>query len=106
MAPVIKSDNPLSCLFLFFLGIFVVSGIIILSPVILVLLIVLLFYALFAREKLTRANRRFRESDFAHRYFHTRANRSGSERNEDPDVVDVGFTVLNEDDPDKTGRSR
>ena len=81
MAPVIKSDNPLSCLFLFFLGIFVVSGIIILSPVILVLLIVLLFYALFAREKLTRANRRFRESDFAHRYFHTRANRSGSERN-------------------------
>lgn len=105
--PLVKTDNPLSCLFLFFLILFIVSGIIILSPVILVLLVVLLFYAVFARERLTRANRRFRESGFARRYFHTRANRGeAGEKGSDPDVVDVGFTVLNEDDPEKTGRDR
>lgn len=102
--PPIKTANPFSFLFLFFLILFIVSLIVILSPVILVLLIVILFYAIFARERLTRANRKFRESPFVHRYFHTRAGHKDAEA--DPDVVDVGFTVVKEDDPENTGRAR
>jgi len=103
--PPVKTANPFSFLFLFFLTLFILSCIIIFSPVILILLFVLLFYALFAREKLRQANRKFRGSAFAHRYFHTRAAQGENEQT-DPDVVDVGFTVLNEDDPEKSGRSR
>lgn len=102
--PPVKTANPFSFLFLFFLILFGVSCIIVFSPIILILLFVLLFYAVFARERLTRANRKFRESPFVHRYFHTRAAEKSEE--EDPDVVDVGFTVVKEDDPETSGRSR
>lgn len=102
--PPVKNANPFSFLFLFFLILFVVSVIVILSPVILVLLFVLLFYAIFAKERLMQTNRKFRDSAFAHRYFHSRASRK--QEAADPDVVDVGFTVLKEDDPENTGRAR
>ena len=104
--PSVRNANPYSFLFLFFLTLFVVSCIIIFLPIILIILIVVLFFALFAREKLKRANRKFRDTAFAHRYFHTRtAQAPGEEEETDPDVVDVGFTILNEDDPEKSGRS-
>jgi len=100
--PPVKAPNPFSCLILFVLALFGLSLIIIFSPI---LLFILLFYGIFAREKLKRANRKFRENSFANRYFHARTDRR-EEKEADPDVVDVGFTVLNEDDPEKSDRSR
>lgn len=109
--PPVKHADPVSCLFLFFLTLFIITGIIIFSPVILVLIFVLLilaaygYYVLFARERLMRTREKFRDSAFGRRYSRTRETRR-EEEDADPDVVDVGFTVLNEDDPEKTGRSR
>lgn len=100
--PPVRAPNPFSCLFLFFLTLFILSLIIIFLPII---LLVLLFYAIFAGEKLRQANRKFRDSAFAHRYFHTRT-APREEKEEDPDVVDVGFTVVNEDDPGKSEQAR
>lgn len=93
--PPVKA-NPLSFLFLFFLILFLVSCVIIFSPLLLILLLGLVFYAIFARDRLIRTNRKFRDSAFAHRYFHT----GGKEDRSDPDVVDVGFTVLKDKNPE------
>ena len=102
--PPVKTANPFSFLFLFFLILFIISAVIILSPILLILLVVLFFYAIFARERWIQTNRKFRNSDFIRRHFHTRTNRKKTEES-DPEVVDVGFTVLKEDDPDNSGRS-
>ena len=91
--------NPVSFLFFFFLILFAVSCLVIFFPVILIVLIV---YAVFARDRLVRTNRRFRDSAFAQRYFHTRP--GGTNAGSDPDVVDVGFTVLkDEEQPEGSG---
>jgi len=95
--PPVKTANPFSFLFLFFLILFAVSCIIILSPLILLFLFVLLFYAIFARDRLIRTNRKFRDSAFATRYFRTRT--APRKENTPPDVVDVGFTVLKDEAP-------
>ncbi len=97
--PPVKTANPFSFLFLFFLILFGVSCVIILSPIILILLFVLLFYAIFARDRLIRTNRKFRDSAFANRYFHTRT--APRKKETPPDVVDVGFTVLKNEAPEE-----
>lgn len=97
--PPVKTANPFSFLFLFFLILFGVSCVVILSPIILILLFVLLFYAIFARDRLIRTNRKFRDSAFANRYFHTRT--APRKKETPPDVVDVGFTVLKDEAPEE-----
>ena len=97
--PPVKTANPFSFLFIFFLILFGVSCVVILSPIILILLFVLLFYAIFARDRLIRTNRKFRDSAFANRYFHTRT--APRKKETPPDVVDVGFTVLKDEAPEE-----